>query len=76
MAARLLCEASYRLARAGGPALTEEDDELIEDIMTTDYRLRQRMREQRRQRSEVVKGARVPEQSVRSRDKSQLRLVK
>jgi hypothetical protein len=55
LATRLICEASYRLARAGGPAMTEDEDELIEQIMTMDYRLREIQRRQRRSNS-VRKG--------------------
>jgi hypothetical protein len=48
MATRLICEASYRLARAGGAAMTEEEDELLDEIMTAEYRLRIHRRKQRR----------------------------
>jgi hypothetical protein len=48
MCTRLICEASYRLARAGGAAMTEDEDELIDEIMTNEFRLREKRREQRR----------------------------
>jgi hypothetical protein len=55
MATRLICEASYRLARAGGAAMTEEEDELLDDIMTCEYRLRISQRRQRRGKYETVR---------------------
>jgi hypothetical protein len=57
MATRLIGEASYRLARASGQAMTEEESELIDDIMTDEFRLREKQREQRRLNS-VRKGGR------------------
>jgi hypothetical protein len=51
MATRLICEASYRLARASGAAMTEEEDELLDDIMTCEFRLRISQRRQRRSNS-------------------------
>lgn len=81
MATRLLCEASYRLVRAGGAALTEEEDELLDSIMTSEYRLRIKQREQRRVNS-VRKGGRgespepLPARSRRRANTStRLRLV-
>lgn len=48
---RLLCEASYRLIRAGGSAMTPEEEELIDELMTVDYRLREASRKRRRKSS-------------------------
>jgi hypothetical protein len=55
MKTRLLCEASYRLARAGGAALTEVEDDLIDEIMTCEFRLRENQRKQRRCKSNSVR---------------------
>jgi hypothetical protein len=81
MATRLICEASYRLARAGGAAMTEEEDEMIDGIMTCEHRLRIKQREQRRINS-VRKGGRgespepLPMRSRRKANAStRLRLV-
>ncbi|HEU0367886.1 MAG TPA: hypothetical protein VFR42_01670 [Candidatus Acidoferrum sp.] len=57
MVTRLVCEASYRLARAGGAAMTQEEDSLVDEIMTTEFRLRENQRVQRRVNS-VRKGGR------------------
>jgi hypothetical protein len=57
MATRLICEASYRLARAGGVAMTEEENDLLDEIMTFEYRLRITQRKQRRVNS-MRKGGR------------------
>jgi hypothetical protein len=45
---RLVCEASYRLARSGGAAMSAEEEELIDEIMTNDFRLREATRKYRR----------------------------
>jgi len=77
MATRLICEASYRLARAGGAAMTEEEDEMLDVIMTSEYRLRIEQRKQRRVNS-VRKGGRgeSPEPLTRrGSTSSKLRLV-
>jgi hypothetical protein len=52
---RLMCEASYRLVRAGGAAMTFEEDDLIDEIMTCEFRLREAGRVRRRVNS-VRKG--------------------
>jgi hypothetical protein len=54
MASRVICEVSYRLLRAGGPALTVEEDELLDDLMTAHFRLREHKRTHRRS-SHLVK---------------------
>jgi hypothetical protein len=78
MRTRLICEASYRLARSAGAALMDEEDEMIDQIMTCEYRLRMQRRKQRRQCS-TKKGVRVPEPSLARRSEasasSPLRLV-
>jgi hypothetical protein len=79
MATRLICEASYRLVRAGGASIEEDEDELIEDIMTYEWRLRETKRK-RRQLKSNRKGTEVPEPlPARSRRiasaSSRLRLV-
>jgi transcription elongation GreA/GreB family factor len=60
---RLLCEASYRLARSGGAAMTAEEEDLLDEIMTYEFRLRENGRKRRRASSgraekqpSVVKG--------------------
>jgi hypothetical protein len=83
MATRLICEASYRLARAGGAAMTEEEDKLLDEIMTSEYRLREHLRQQRRGNYEMVRKRRSagesPEPSlgrgIRCNAKANLRLV-
>jgi hypothetical protein len=52
---RLMCEASYRLVRADGAAMTLEEDDLIDEIMTCEFRLREAGRVRRRVNS-VRKG--------------------
>jgi hypothetical protein len=83
MRTRLLAEASYRLARAGGAAMTEEEDELLDDLMTAEFRLREHLRRQRRGEYEIVRKRRSagesPEPSlgrgIRCNVKADLRLV-
>lgn len=48
MKTRLLCEISYRLMRAGGPALLEDEEALVEELMTLHFRLRENQRKRRR----------------------------
>jgi hypothetical protein len=83
MATRLICEARYRLARAGGAAMTKEEDELLEDLMTAQFRLREHLRRQRRGEYKMVRKRRSagesPEPSlgrgIRCNAKADLRLV-
>jgi hypothetical protein len=51
MRTRLICEASYRLCRAGGAAMTAEEEELIDELMTVEFRLREKSRQRRRMSS-------------------------
>ncbi len=53
---RLICEASYRLVRANGAAMTDEEEELIDLLMTADFRLREKKRQRRREVSKRVFG--------------------
>jgi hypothetical protein len=55
MASRVICEVSYRLLRAGGSALTVEEDELLDDLMTCVFRLRENNRRRRRASSSLTK---------------------
>jgi hypothetical protein len=44
----LVAEAAYRLVRAGGGPLLKEESELIDEIHTLEFRLREENRRQRR----------------------------
>jgi hypothetical protein len=48
---RLMCEASYRLTRSEGAAMTAEEEELVDELMTYYYRLREKARLRRRESS-------------------------
>jgi hypothetical protein len=66
MRTRLICEASYRLTRSAGAAMTAEEEELIDELMTSGFRLREMERARRRNNSKraekqprIVKGGSV-----------------
>jgi hypothetical protein len=56
---RLLCEISYRLMRAGGPAMTEDEEDLIDALMTHEFRLRENRRKHRRSQRKILGGDRA-----------------
>jgi hypothetical protein len=58
MVSRVICEVSYRLLRAGGSALTVEEDELLDDLMTCVFRLRENNRRHRRNTRSLSPGGR------------------
>jgi hypothetical protein len=63
MASRVICEVSYRLLRASGSAMSKYEDELLDDLMTCEFRLRENNRRRRREtRLQMPGGRRAPSQ--------------
>ena len=74
---RLLCEASYRLTRSSGAAMSAEEEQLIDEVMTSGFRLREALRKHRRASSKrTEKQPRVMKGGSREAAASKIRCIR